>query len=87
MSDRSENYDEYLDLLRDLGWRKVDALRHIGLSDNAGARWKDGGVVPGPVMAYLRLAVRYQDLGGQLNDLGAGVLADVDRRSVGRVGK
>lgn len=46
---------EVRDILTELGWTNVTAAAKLGVHTNSIARYKGGGIVPGPVMAYLRL--------------------------------
>lgn len=48
------------DALRRLGWSRAELGRRINLHPNTISRW--GDKVPGPVAAYLRLAVRANEL-------------------------
>lgn len=46
---------EVRDILDELGWSNAEAARRLNVHHNSISRYKTGGHVPGPVLAYLRL--------------------------------
>lgn len=53
--------------LKALGWSQQAFASRLGVSGNTVTKWATGRArVPGPVAAYLGLAVRVKDLAGAL---------------------
>jgi transcriptional regulator with XRE-family HTH domain len=56
------NADEFKAALRALGWKQADLARRVEVAPTTVSRWIDGDGVPGPVAAYLGIALQLQRL-------------------------
>lgn len=62
--------DEFRALLNELGWRERDLAGKASVSRKQVSVWATGKVrVPGPVAAYLRLAVAVAGLKARIGEL------------------
>ena len=54
----------WLEMLKYLGWSKAELARRLGLHPNTISHW--GDEAPGYALAYLRLAVRVREVAKEL---------------------
>lgn len=59
------NAEELKTSLRALGWKQTDLARRVEVAPTTVSRWIDGDGVPGPVAAYLGIALELQRLHAQ----------------------
>jgi transcriptional regulator with XRE-family HTH domain len=56
------NADEMKAALHALGWKQADLARRVEVAPTTVSRWIEGDGVPGPVAAYLGIALQLQRL-------------------------